>query len=268
MKRREFLTSSAAAAITGSFLQADDVHAADSASDRELIEVRILYTQSEDAKKRLLERCDQILIPAHQKLGFRKTGVFSVNQALHEGDKSFDPIYSNAVFVMTSAKDFAQLEAFHEAIQTTVDADRRIQTYAEDALYSEFESTLLRAFPHCPTLEVPTLSPDRVVQFRRYFSPSCNRSRAKRFMFDEAGELEIFKSCGMFPVFFGEMLYGPVMPNISYVLSFRNNEERLANWKKFISSPAWNELKVKPEFKDTATKIRNLFLKPTPGSEI
>lgn len=268
MKRREFLAAGAAAAVTGALLQSETVQADDQASGRELIEVRILYTESEDAKKRLLERCDQILVPTHQKLGFRKTGVFSVNQELHEGDKNFDPIYSDAVFVVTSAKTFDQLEAFHELLHTTADADRRIQTFAEDALYTNFESSLLRAFPNCPTLEVPNLSPDRVVQFRRYFSPSCDRNRAKRAMFDTAGELEIFKSCEMLPVFFGEMLYGPFMPNISYMLSFKNNDERVANWKKFVESDAWKELRVKPEFKDTATKIRNLFLKPTPGSEI
>ena len=64
MKRREFLTTGAAAAVAGSFLQSEAVQADDTASGRELIEVRILYTESEDAKKRLLERCDQILIPA------------------------------------------------------------------------------------------------------------------------------------------------------------------------------------------------------------
>lgn len=270
MKRREFLTAGAAAAVTGilanetELLQAEDCPTA----RRELIEVRILYTQSEDAKKRLLDRCDALLIPRCREMGFRKTGIFSVNLDLHKDDKGFDPIYENAVFFMTSAPCFGKLEAFHEALHTIADADKRIQTFTKEALYTEMESTLMRAFPHCPTLEVPNLSPDRVVQFRRYFSPSCDRNRSKRNMFDVRGELDLFKRCGMMPVFFGEMLYGTMMPNISYVLSFENDEARRANWKKFVTSPEWKQMSSEPEFADTATKIRNLFLKPSAGSEI
>lgn len=269
MKRRDFLTAGAAVVGAGFLQKENAVQANETPAElRELIEVRILYAQSEDAKKRLLDRCGKILIPAHRQLGFRKTGILSLDRSLHADDKSLDPIYENAVFLITSAPNFEKLEAFHELLHTVTDADRRIQTYAENALYSEMESSLLRAFPHCPVLEVPTLSPNRILQFRRYFSPSCNRNRAKRSMFDVRGELDLFRRCGMAPVFFGEMLYGPVMPNVSYMLSFEDDEARQTGWQKFKTSDEWNTMKVEPEFKETATRIRNLFLRPTPESEI
>ncbi|MBE6428181.1 MAG: hypothetical protein E7028_06345 [Planctomycetaceae bacterium] len=269
MKRREFLTAGAAAAVGGvlageNILQAEEC----AAVPRELIDVRILFTDSAEKRDKLLSRCDELLIPLCRKIGLGKTGIFSVNLALHEGDQGFDSRYENAVFFMTSASCFGKLEAFHEALHTISDPAKRIQTFKDDALYSEMEATLMRAFPHCPKLEVPNLSPDRVVQFRRYFSPSCDRNRAKRNMFDIRGELNLFKQCGMMPVFFGEMLYGTVMPNMSYALSFENDQIRRESWKKFVTSPEWKQMSGEAAFKDTATKIRNLFLKPTPSSEI
>lgn len=268
MKRRDFLTTGAAAMMTGAVLQKDAFSADETLAERELIDVRILYTPSEDAKKRLLERCDKILIPLQRQNGFRKTGIFSLNQELHADDAGLNPIYKTAVFTVTCAPNFEKLEAFHNTLHTIADADRRIQTYMADALYSEMEATLMRSFVQCPKLEVPTLSPDRVVQFRRYASPSCNRSRAKQHMFDIRGELDLFRRCNIAPIFFGDMLYGTDMPNISYMVSFENNDARVANWKKFVASDEWNQMKDEPAFKDTATRIRNLFLKPTPGSEI
>lgn len=269
MKRREFLTVGAATVVGGALagenmLQAEECVAV----QRELIDVRILFTESAEKKNALLSRCGELLIPLCRRIGLGKTGIFSVNLELHEGDKNFDSRYENAVFFMTSAPCFGKLEAFHEALHTIADSAKRIQTFNDDALYSEMEATLLRAFPHCPKLEVPNLSPDRVIQFRRYFSPSCDRNRAKRNMFDIRGELTLFKQCGMAPVFFGEMLYGTMTPNISYALSFENDQARRDGWKKFISSPEWKQMSGEAAFKDTATKIRNLFLKPAPASEI
>ncbi len=275
MQRREFLTSAAALAAAGMNLVPESLSAeetaeksAENAADkREYIEIKIFYTANEDSKKRLLERCDEVLLPARKAAGFAKTGIFSLNAQLHEGDAKLDEKFQNAVFVFTSAPTFAMLEAYHETIHASLPPEKRIQTFAEEALYTVQECNLLRAFPYCPTLQVPTLSPDRVVQYRCYFSPSPDRNRAKRFMFDERGEMALFKRCGMLPVFFGETLYGTNQPNISYMLSFENDDARRAGWKKFIQSEEWAQMKNETEFKDTATIVRNLFLKPTPGSE-
>lgn len=270
MKRRHFLTA-AAAAVTGTVL-VPEILTAETAAEtgkdaREYIEIKIFYTADEDSKKRLLARCDEVLLPSRRAAGFAKTGIFSLYSELHEGDKKLDEKFRNAVFVFTSAPSFAMLEAYHDTIHAALPPEKRIHTFAEEALYTVQECNLLRAFPHCPKLEVPTMSPDRVVQYRCYFSPSPDRNRAKRFMFDERGELALFKRCGMLPVFFGETLYGTNQPNISYMLSFENDAARRAGWEKFIKSEEWAQMSHEPEFKDTATQVRNLFLKPTPGSE-
>lgn len=265
MKRRDFLATSATATVP-IFLNGKAANA--DSNDREYIEIRTFWAEEEDIKARLIARIDDILLPHLKSLGFRKVGVFSVHEALHDADPQYDLMFNKAVFVVTSAPSFIKLEEFHEKMSGPMPEERRFQRFKDDALYIGQENALLRAFPNCSSLEVPTLDPDRVLQYRCYFSPSLERNRAKRKMFDIRGELALFRKCGMNPVFFGETLYGTMMPNISYMLSFKNDEARKAGWDQFRNSEEWNKMKSEPEFKDTATQVRNLFLKPSPKSEI
>ena len=45
-------------------------------------------------------------------------------------------------------------------------------------------------------------------------------------------ELKIFDDTGLYSVFFGEQISGPLMPSLIYMLAFESMEERNANWKK------------------------------------
>jgi len=72
----------------------------------------------------------------------------------------------------------------------------------------------------------------------------------------------------MLPVFMGGALFGSWSPNLTYMLSFPNDEARRAGWKKFVTSPEWKKLSSDPTYARTATRIRNLFLKPSPKSQI
>lgn len=265
MKRRDFLAASATAAVPV-LMKGNNVNA--ESNDREYFEIRTFWAEEEDIKARLIARIDDVLLPHMKSLGFRKVGVFSINEALHDADPKYDLMYNKAVFVITAAPSFANFENLHEKLSGPLPDEKRFQRFKDDALYIGQENALLRAFPNCPSLAVPTLDPDRVLQYRCYFSPSLERNRAKRKMFDIRGELALFRKCGMNPVFFGETLYGTMMPNVSYMLSFKNNEACKAGWDKFRKSEEWSKMKSESEFKDTATQVRNLFLKPSPKSEI
>ena len=45
-------------------------------------------------------------------------------------------------------------------------------------------------------------------------------------------ELKIFDDTGLYSVFFGEQISGPLMPSLIYMLAFESIEERNDNWKK------------------------------------
>ena len=72
----------------------------------------------------------------------------------------------------------------------------------------------------------------------------------------------------MAPVFFGSALFGSMAPNVTYMLSFENDEKRREGWGNFVNSDEWKTLSKDPKYSRTATRIRNLFLTPTPNSEI
>ena len=266
MKRREFFAASAA--MTAGTCLSGTTAFAEKTGDREYIRVKTYWTRNDDDQARLIEKLDKWWIPYLNNYGFSKVGIFTVNRELHKGDKSYDSKYDRAVFTFTSHLCFEKFRDVNADMARNMDKSQYLNQSTEKSLYENLQSELLYAFPHCPKLAVPSLSPDRVVQFRRYYSPNVDRNAAKLRMFDVRGELALFRKCGQMPVFFGEMIFGEWMQNISYMLSFENDEARRTAWSKFIGSDEWKTMKAEDEFKDTATKIRNLFFKPSPGSQI
>ena len=85
-----------------------------------------------------------------------------------------------------------------------------------------------------------------------------------------SGEFEIFKNAGFHPVFFGDTLVGPRMPNLTYMLSFSDAAEMDAKWDVFRNDPAWKKLSADPHFSYEAivSNITNLVLSPLDASQI
>jgi hypothetical protein len=130
----------------------------------------------------------------------------------------------------------------------------------EEALYTRYASSLLLAFDGFPSMKVPDEG-DSVFELRTYEGYSEDAVRRKIDMFNR-GEIEIFLQTGLDPVFFGEMIAGPYRPCLTYMLGFRDMEERDANWQRFINHPSWKELSAREEYANTVSNIRRKFLKP------
>jgi len=81
-------------------------------------------------------------------------------------------------------------------------------------------------------------------------------------------ELPIFYETGLDPVFFGETLIGQHLPQLTYMLTFRDMEERDANWKKFIDHPEWKRVSGLPKYANSVSNIHRVFLEPTPYSQV
>jgi hypothetical protein len=141
---------------------------------------------------------------------------------------------------------------------------------ADAPAFQRVESSLLQAFSGMPKLETPVKNPGRVLQLRIYESPSVKTGQKKIEMFNDAGEIAIFRRTGLHPVFFGEALLGDRLPNLTYMLAFERREQLDANWKTFVSDPEWKTLSQRAEYADKAilSKITNLILKPAEYSQI
>lgn len=86
-------------------------------------------------------------------------------------------------------------------------------------------------------------------------------------MFNEGGETAIFKKLNFNAVFYGEVIAGSRMPNLMYMTSFENMEDRKAHWKSFSSDPDWKKLSGREAYKNNVSKIDITFLRPADYSD-
>ncbi len=232
------------------------------------LELRTYTVSSLEKKEKLIKVFDDALIPALNRQGIKPVGVFWTNKEINENNADFDL----SVFVLFS----------HDSPDSVLDCNAKLladKTYLKaaapifeapmnDPLYDTLKCTLMIGFNGCPGIEVPTRGKDRVLQLRFYKSYNFERNAAKVHMFDEGGELPLFRETGMNPVFFGDTIYGDRMPNLTYMLGFENEDARKLAWKTFVESPKWKDISSRPMYKDTANTITNILLKPSPGSQI
>ena len=106
-------------------------------------------------------------------------------------------------------------------------------------------------------------------ELRTYESHSQPANWKKIEMFNE-GEIGLFRRTGLTPVFFGETLVGSKLPNLTYLLVFDDQASRDKNWATFVADPEWKKLSTTPGYTDAeiVSNISNLFLRPTPYSQI
>jgi hypothetical protein len=123
------------------------------------------------------------------------------------------------------------------------------------------------AFKDIPKLEVPKKK-SRIFELRTYESHSIKANKKKIEMFNEGGEIAIFRKTGLQPVFFGETLIGPKMPNLTYMLVFDDLADRDKKWGVFRVDPDWKELRSNPAYRDTVSNITDIILRPAPYSQI
>ncbi|HTU00187.1 MAG TPA: NIPSNAP family protein [Candidatus Sulfotelmatobacter sp.] len=141
-----------------------------------------------------------------------------------------------------------------------------------DPAFDRLESSLLVALRGLPRLEVPLAAAKggpRIFELRRYESHSDQAVAAKVGMFNSA-ELEIFRRNGLRAVFFGEALIGPRLPNLTYLLTFEDVNDREESWAAFRADPEWRRLLATPGLDngDILTTIQSVLLAPAACSEI
>ena len=142
------------------------------------------------------------------------------------------------------------------------------ETTSKDPAYTNYDTFLLYNFPTMPVLETPNLGPDRVFEWRLYRSFNIERNIAKIHMFDEGGELPLFREVGLNPIFFGDVVSGQKLPALMYMIGCPSLEAHAEAWRTFIAHPKWIAMKDLPEYADTATEIDRVVMTPSPGSQI
>jgi hypothetical protein len=149
-----------------------------------------------------------------------------------------------------------------------------LETPATSPAFVRVETSLMRAFSSIPRLELPFGGGEagrrsRLFEMRIYESHSEKAALKKIEMFD-TGEIAIFRKAGLMPVFFGETIIGPSMPNLTYMLVYEDMAARDKYWSTFAGLPEWKVLSSTPGFTDPeiVSNITNMYLRPAAFSQI
>jgi hypothetical protein len=236
------------------------------ADGREFYELRTYYYKDSTQEKAIDRYLGESLLPALHRSGFTRVGVFKLLA---------DTVATKMIFLllpMTSLEQLTRLPASLERDKAYMaSAKEWLEAGFDKAPYSRFESVIMHAFAFMPKLEKPKLngpSNDRVYELRSYESATERLARKKVQMFNEGGEIELFKRLGFNAIFYGEVISGSQMPNLMYMTSFVNRSERDAHWKTFGADPEWKKLSAMPEYKNTVSHIDISFLQATDYSDL
>jgi NIPSNAP len=239
-----------------------------SAAEREWIDLKRYTCGSVEQRDTLMALFDQALIPALNRQGVKKVGIFWTDNTLNKDMTNLN----TTVFVLASFTDLQKATEMERNLLADPvymkDAAALFTAPVKTPMYDSCASDLFQTFATCPSVEQVSVSTNRIFQLRIYTSYTPERNAKKISMFEAGGEIGIFRACGMPPVFFGEAIAGQALPNLTYLLAFDNSETQETAWKKFKGHPDWLALKADKQYKDTATKIQNIVLKPSKGSQL
>jgi hypothetical protein len=98
--------------------------------------------------------------------------------------------------------------------------------------------TLLEATAYSPEIVFEKREKSRFFELRVYHSPTRSQLRAVHERF--AGpETKIFARSGIHPVLYTSTLFGPNMPNLTYLIPFESLGAREKAWDTFQADPDW-----------------------------
>lgn len=273
--RRAFLKSAAVASAATAVSTAPFASAQErGAAAREYYELRAYRLKPGAPTAALDGYFEKALLPALDRHGIKTVGVFTeleVNKA--EATSVAKP--DTPVWVLIPHKT---LDSF-VTVSGDLNAEPAVQKAGGEYLqapkatpaFDRIDSWLLLAFTAHPTMTLPDFStkrvPTRVFEMRDYESHSEIKALAKIAMFND-GEVEIMRTLGMSPVFFGQALAGPNLPHLRYITSGPDLAAHLDAWKKFGPDPRWVKMKDLPQYADSTSKNTARFLTPKPYSAI
>ncbi|MHC4260515.1 MAG: NIPSNAP family protein [Planctomycetota bacterium] len=261
MKRRDFLAATCLAGLAPLSEAAGAERKKRAKSKHEYYELRHYRIQSKDKQKLVLDFLKAAAIPALNRIRITPVGVFK----MLEGD-------SPDLYVLLPHRSLRWVVAAASLIVSDAEYQKAgaklLNAPKSDPAYERVESSLMVAFKAIPKLELPTKKESRIFQLRIYESHNSLAGKKKIEMFNDGGEIAIFRQNGMDPVFFGQSLVGTRLPNLTYMLGFDDMEAKEKAWDKFRNDPDWKKLKGNTYYKDTVSKVTNIMLRPAACSQI
>lgn len=237
-----------------------------STSAQDYYQLKVYNISENTQEERVDEYLENAYLPALHRAGIKDVGVFKPIESDENAGKK--------VFVFIPLKNLNQLNK----LDITLGKDKKYLTAGESFLnaawdnppYDRMESTVMKAFSEMPQYAVPkhpTPPAERIYELRSYEGPTETKYRKKVEMFNEGGEVELFKKLEFQPVFFAEVLSGSAMPNLVYMTTFSDMKSHDKHWDTFRNHPEWKELSGMEEYKHTVSHSDKNLLYPTDYSD-
>ncbi len=112
--------------------------------------------------------------------------------------------------------------------------------------------SILQAAPYSPEIAAQRHDKPRFFEMRQYHSPTASQLQALHERF--AGpETRVFHRSGIHPLFYSSTVFGPNLPNLTYLIPFDSLAAREQAWDKFGADPEW--VKARKESIDKSGQI-------------
>ncbi|MDB5221469.1 MAG: family containing protein [Chitinophagaceae bacterium] len=238
-------------------------------SKKDFYEIKIYNLKTDEQVVAVDQYLKNAYLPALHRAGISKVGVF---KPLANDTAQVKKIY---VFIpFHSLQEWQKLPQLLEKDDAYISSAKEFtDAPADKKPFERIESILLDAFPMHTHFEVSGLKnplSQRVYELRSYESPTEHLHKTKVRMFNEGGEIALFKRLNFNAIFYARVLSGSRMPNLMYLTTFENMADRDTHWKAFGSSPEWKALIAMPEYENKVSVSRNetIFIRPTDYSDL
>lgn len=233
---------------------------------QEYYEIKVYRITQKSQEDRIDAYLKDVYLPALHRAGIAKAGVFKPIES--------DTAFGKLIYVFIPFKTIDQFMKLPEVLLNDKVYLKSAKSFTDapynDPPFKRCESILLKAFMNMPQFFAPefaTPASERIYEIRSYESATDAKADKKREMFNQGGEIELFKSLKFDAVFYGEVLVGSHMPNLMYMITFADMKSHDDKWKSFRESEGWKKLSGMDEYKNTVSKANPYLMHPTSYSD-
>lgn len=234
---------------------------------RSFYEIKVYHFATDEQGNLIDAYLKNAFLPALSRLGTKNVGVFKPVEEKNPSDKR---VY--VLIPFKTAKEFTELsESLGKDQVYNKEGEAFLDAVYNRPPFTRVESIFIKAFEDSPQMQLPSLNNEakkRIYELRSYEGPTEKSYLRKVHMFNQGGEISLFKRLGFNAVFYGSVLSGSRMPNLMYMTTFEDMPSRDEHWKAFFSSPEWTKLLTMDFYKNSVSKSDIILLHPTDYSGI
>jgi NIPSNAP len=226
---------------------------------REYYLIQIYHCSSNQQIKGIDNYLQNTYLPYLHKAGIQKIGVFApiIN----------DTAVDKKLYVWVPMQSLNVLDKLDQGIELIDPFGKNevvdLQNADSSLPYTRIERIVTKSFKYQTQFEKTsslTKSPDRIYEYRSYESPTENAHLRKVHMFNEGGEITLFKRLNFNAIFYAKAIVGDRMPNLIYMTSFNNMADRDEHWKAFSASPEWQSISNMPKYLKSVNRNETVLM--------